>query len=114
MVLVAGARSGQGWLTIPDGLGGLVIEAFRPLSRPWGRDRRQAVRTPGTVSARIAARSWMPSAFAVRVVHPLCLSDWARCVLVHLALPLPSRQPDRFPAASFVDEASRSTPPSNR
>jgi len=34
---------------------------------------------------------WMPDAPAVRLVHPLCLPDWARCGSVHLALPLPSR-----------------------
>lgn len=80
-----------GWLTLLDRLGGLVVEVFRPLCRPCCWNRRQAVRTPGTVSDRIAARSWMPGALAVGLVHPLCLPDRARCVPVHLALPLPSR-----------------------
>ena len=54
-------------------------------------DRRQAVRAPSAVFVRIAARPWMPDAFAFRLIHPLCLPNRDRCVPVHLALPLRSR-----------------------
>ena len=68
--------------------------------------RCQAVRTPGTVSVRIAVRPWMPGAFAFRLVHPLCLLDRGRCVPVHLALPLPSR----FAGPDLGDGRSKPVP----
>ena len=116
------------WLTFFSRLGGWLSKPSDGWADHFAADRRQAFRSPGTVSVRIAARPWMPGAFAVRLVHPLCLPDRGRCVPVHLALPLPSRfagpdwgtgeaspvpgdlsrglpsrQTGCFPAASFAD-----------